>query len=65
MDTLETKGKVRKILEQDGLFLVSIPGHDGYFKAPAELQAQVVDAYKSGSELTVTFDRNLNIVGLR
>lgn len=32
MDTLESKGVVRRIIEEDGTLLVSFPNHDGYFR---------------------------------
>jgi hypothetical protein len=69
MNTLETRGKVRRVLEEDGEFLVSITGHDGYFRVPetaksAALRQQVLSAQEQGNEISVVFDRDLNILAL-
>ena len=66
----ESRGTVRKILEEDGEFLVSFPSHDGYFKIPpspaaAELRKKIFTAQKEKEEISFTYDKELNILDIR
>jgi hypothetical protein len=67
MDTLESKGVVRRIIEKDGTLLVSFPKHAGYFRVPdfagtPEMKERILKAQRDREEISFTFDRNLNIL---
>ena len=67
MNTVESKGIVRRVIEEDGEFLVSFPNHDGYFKIPPsaqapELRKKILDAKAGQREITFVFDKDLNIL---
>lgn len=62
MKTLESKGTIRRIIEENGEFLVSFPTHDGYFKAPEHLRAEILKAQAEKREITFSYDRELNIL---
>jgi hypothetical protein len=67
MNTSESKGIVRRVIEQDGGFLVSFPNHDGYFKIPesdqaADLKQKIRGAQDSKEEISFVFDKELNIL---
>ena len=67
MDTLESKGVVRRIIDRDGTLLVSFPNHDGYFRAPdstrmLELKERTLKAHRDQEEISFAFDRNLNVL---
>jgi len=67
MDTLESKGVIRRIIEEDGTLLVSFPNHDGYFRVSdsarmPELKEQILKAHRDNEEISFTFDKNLNIL---
>ncbi|MBI3441961.1 MAG: hypothetical protein HY052_09235 [Proteobacteria bacterium] len=67
MKTLESKGVVRRIIEEEGEFLVSFPNHDGYFKVPVSDQApvlkgKVMKSKADNKEIVFTFDQKLNIL---
>jgi hypothetical protein len=62
---LQTQGTVRRMLEQDGLQLVSFHEHSGYFKigSAAHLHAFAA-AEKKEAAVTFTHDRDLNIIDI-
>jgi hypothetical protein len=67
MDTLESKGTIRRIIEEGGTLLVSFPNHDGYFRvadsadAPA-LKERILEAQRNNEEISFIFDKKLNIL---
>lgn len=66
MKTLESKGIVRRVVEEDGEFLVSFPGHDGYFNVPdAVLKQKILEAQEQKKEIAFTYDRELTILEIR
>jgi hypothetical protein len=67
MDTLESRGVIRRIIEEDGTLLVSFSNHDGYFRVPdsarmPELKERMLTAQRDNEEIFFTFDKNLNIL---
>jgi hypothetical protein len=62
---LESKGIVRRIIEDQNKFLVSFPTHDGYFYVDDQaLRVQIRKAYTEGREIAFTFDPTLKILSL-
>ena len=65
MDTVESKGTIRRIIEEGGTLLVSFPNHDGYFwvtdQAPG-LKERILKAQQNREEISFTFDNKLNIL---
>lgn len=64
---MESKGVVRRIIEEDGGFLVSFSNHDGYFEVSGsagtrELKERIRKAHRDREEITFSFDRDLNIL---
>jgi hypothetical protein len=66
MDTLKSKGVVRRIIEEDGALLVSFAHHDGYFRVSGsglpELKERISKAQRDHEEISFTFDKDLNIL---
>lgn len=63
MATAESRGKVRAIIEEEGKFLVSFTGHDGYFNTPdLRLRQLLAEAHEEEKEISFTYDRNLTIL---
>ncbi len=65
----QTSASIRRIIEQNEEFLVSLHGHDGYFKVPdsalaAELRAQIKSALESQQTVTLHYDAALNITSI-
>lgn len=59
-------GKIRKIAEDNGQFLVSLAEHDGYFSVADNelsdfLQGLLRDARDTGAEVSFRYDANLVI----
>jgi hypothetical protein len=55
--------KVRRVVEEDGAFLVSFPSKNGYFKVPEKnLQARIRTAMESQQDISLTYDSDLNIL---
>jgi hypothetical protein len=69
MDALESKGTIRRIIEQGETLLVSFPNHAGYFrvtdsaKAPA-MKERILEAQQNKQEISFIFDKHLNILKL-
>ena len=66
--TLQSKGIVRNVIEKNGQLLVSFPSHDGYFHVPlgnAELCARIIESRDKKTELSFTFDRDLQILSIQ
>lgn len=66
-EPVESKDVVRGIIEEDGTFLVSFSGHDGYFRIPdsarmTKLKERILKAQRDHDEITFSFDRDLNIL---
>ena len=67
MDTLESKGVIRRIIEEDGTLLISFPNHDGYFLVSdsarmPELKERILKAQLDNEEISFTFDKDLKIL---
>jgi hypothetical protein len=67
MDTLESKGVVRRIIEEKDTLLVSFPNHDGYFRvtdsaSAPPLKERIFKAQQAKEEISFTFDKKLNIL---
>ncbi|MDE1152339.1 MAG: hypothetical protein PW788_07365 [Micavibrio sp.] len=63
---LQSKGVIRKIVEEGDKFLVSFPNHSGYFKVADNemsdfLRGMLKNAYESGDEVAFMYDADLNI----
>jgi hypothetical protein len=62
---LNSKGIVRRIIEDPKEFLVSFRTHDGYFHVEDEtLCDQIRKAQHEGREVSFTFDPTLKILSL-
>ena len=64
---MESKGIVRRIIEESGALLVSFPNHDGYFRVPEsadmpEMRQRLLKAKRDNEEISFTFDKMLNIL---
>jgi len=64
--TLQSKGTIRKIVEEGDKFLVSFPQHSGYFKVPDNemsdfLRGMLKAAHENGEEVSFMYDADLNI----
>jgi hypothetical protein len=65
MDTVESKGTIRRIIEEGGTLLVSFPNHDGYFRVTDQapgLKERILKAQQNREEISFTFDNKLNIL---
>ena len=60
MQTTE-KSIIRSIIEKDGKFFVSFPSHPSYFKIPPAFKDKLLKAEAEKTEVTFTFDRDMNI----
>jgi hypothetical protein len=62
---LQSKGIIRRIIEDKEKFLVSFPRHDGYFHADdQDLRDRLRKAQKEQVEVSFTYDPTLKILGL-
>lgn len=67
MHELESKGVVRRIIEEDGVLLISFLKHPAYFRVPQSpnmlaLKERIFKAQQDKGEISFTFDKNLNIL---
>ncbi len=70
MKTLRSQSRVRRIIEENGAFLVAFVMHDGLFTVPpdspdvAAMRARILQAQRENAEVSFEYDSDLNIVGL-
>ncbi len=62
----ETTGVIRRLVERDGAFMISLPNHSGYFRvaggaAHADIINQLRAAEASGATISFRYDARLNI----
>ncbi len=62
----ETTGVIRRIIERDGDFKVSLPNHSGYFHVAEgeghdDIVTQLRAAEASGATISFRYDARLNI----
>lgn len=66
MKTIESKGIVRRIREDNEKFLVSFPAHDGYFNVKDQvLQQKIRQSNDEKKEITFSYDQDLTITDVR
>ncbi len=62
---LQSKGVIRRIIEDKDRFLVSFPKHDGYFHADQQdLRDRLCKAQEERREISFTYDPTLKILSL-
>ncbi len=64
--SMTASGKIRKIVEDNGQFLVSLADHDGYFTVADNelsdfLQGMFREAYAAGTEVSFRYNKDLVI----
>lgn len=62
----ETTGVIRRIIDRDGVFKVSLPNHAGYFHVAGgaaydDIVARLRAAEASGATISFRYDARLNI----
>lgn len=62
--SMTATGKIRKIVEDNGQFLVSLADHDGYFTVADNelsdfLQGMFRDAHAAGTEVSFRYNKDL------
>ncbi|MDY0008132.1 MAG: hypothetical protein RBS08_00365 [Bdellovibrionales bacterium] len=62
----ESQGVIRRMIERDGVFMVSFPNHAGYFSiaegdAQSAMTERIRRAAESGETISFRFDARLQI----